>query len=510
MTLKQLIMLGCALCLSSALSVAQSSNGPTPASSPSAKSKSAAKTANGPKHSIVIPPEKAKPIRVPRFDKAPVIDGKLDDEVWKQAAQLKDFYQTQPGDDIAPSKPTEAMIGYDSKTFYLAFHCYDEPDKVRATVAKRDEVFGDDNVRVFLDTFNDQRRAYILGWNPLGIQQDGIMTEGSGTDFSVDIVMESKGMLTSDGWTVEVAIPFKSLRYEAGKGKLWGLHVVRNFFRFNDEMDSWLPISRDISSSLAQEGHLTGLEGISTERTLEIIPSLTLSETGKRVNALSVAQLAANPTLLDPGRMLNEPIKADMGVTAKYGITPTITLDLAVNPDFAQVEADQTVVLANQRFPIFFDEKRPFFLEGIDIFQTRLQAVHTRAIVDPDIAVKLSGKRGRNTFGILMASDNAPGNFVGDERKDPVNFRFLDKNAYIAIVRLKRDVGKQSSIGFLATSYNFIEKHNQLAGVDGRFQINKQTTFNFQILGTTSRHCFSEPALDTHRPLITMPCFNND
>ena len=248
-------------------------------------------------------------------------------------------------------------------------------------------------MRIFLDTFNDQRRAYVLGWNPLGIQQDGIMTEGSGTDFSVDIVMESKGMITGDGWTVEVAIPFKSLRYEAGKGKLWGFHLVRNIDRFNDEMDSWVPISRDISSNLAQEAHLTGLEGISTERTLEIIPSLTLSETGKRVNALSVAQLAANPTMLDPGRMLNEPIKADMGVTAKYGITPTITLDLAVNPDFAQVEADQTVVTANQRFPIFFEEKRPFFLEGIDIFQTRLQAVHTRAIVDPDIAVPIPCQR---------------------------------------------------------------------------------------------------------------------
>src|SRR5439155_20580517 len=268
-----------------ALAVAQSNNGPTPASSPSTKSKSDTKTANVLKHAIVIPPEKAKPIRVPRFDKAPVIDGKLDDEVWKQAAILKDFYQTRPGDDIAPSKPTEAMIGYDSRTLYLAFHCYDEPSKVRATVAKRDEVFGEDNVRIFLDTFNDQRRAYVLGWNPLGIQADGIMTEGSGTDFSVDIVMESKGILTSDGWTLEVAIPFKSLRYEAGKGKLWGFHVERNFFRFNDEMDSWLPISRDISSDLAQEGHLTGLEGISAEHTLEIIPSLTLSETGKRVNA---------------------------------------------------------------------------------------------------------------------------------------------------------------------------------------------------------------------------------
>lgn len=462
-----------------------------------------------PKKSVVIPPEKAKPLTVPRFDKPPVIDGKLDDEVWKHAAVFKDFYQVSPGDNTAPSKPTEVFIGYDAKSLYLGFHCFDdEPDKVRATVAKRDGAFGDDNVRVFLDTFNDQRRAYVLGWNPLGIQQDGIMTEGQGTDFSVDIVMESKGMLTSDGWVVEVAIPFKSLRYEAGKGKLWGIHVWRNFFRFNDEVDSWMPLNRDVSSNLAQEGHLTGLEGISTERTLEVIPSLTVSETGKRVNALSAAQLAANPTLLDPGRMLNDPIKHDIGVTMKYGITPTVTLDLTINPDFAQVEADQTVVTANQRFPIFFEEKRPFFLEGIDIFQTRLQPVHTRAIVNPQLAVKLTGKRGRNTFGVLLASDKAPGNFVGDERNDPINFRFLDKHAYIGVFRVKHDVGKQSSIGFLATSYNFIEKHNQLGGVDGRFHINQQTTFGFQVLATTSRRCFSDPSANLHTTLITEPCYN--
>jgi len=437
-----------------------------------------------------------------------VIDGKLDDEAWKQAVVLKDFYQINPGDNIAPSGATEVFIGYDSRFLYFGFHCYDDPSKVRGTVAKRDEIFGEDNVRVFLDTFNDQRRAYVLGWNPLGIQQDGIMTEGSGTDYSVDIVMESKGMLTSDGWIVEVAIPFKSLRYEAGKDKLWGFHVWRNIDRFNDEIDSWVPVSRDISGTLTQEAHLTGLEGISTERTLEVIPSLTLSETGKRVNAFSAAQLTANPMLLDPGRMLNEPIKADLGLTMKYGITPTVTLDLAINPDFAQVEADQTVVLANQRFPIFYEEKRPFFLEGIDIFQTRLQAVHTRAIIDPDIAVKLTGKRGRNTFGILLASDNAPGNFTGDERRDPVNFRFLDKNAYVAVVRLKHDVGRESSLGFLGTSYNFIERHNQLAGLDGRFKLNKQTTFSFQVLGTTSRRCFSNPAADLYTPLSSAPCFN--
>src|SRR5260370_37775692 len=158
-----------------------------------------------------------------------------------------------------------------------------------------------------------------------------------------------------------------------------------------------------------------------------------IAERGKGGKAGHGPALGGNPTVVDPGRMLNEPIKHDIGVTMKYGITPTVTLDLAINPDFAQVEADQTVVLANQRFPIFFEEKRPFFLEGIDIFQTRLQAVHTRAIVNPEIAVKLTGKRARNTFGILLASDKAPGNFVGDDRNDPVNFRFLDKHAYIGV-----------------------------------------------------------------------------
>ena len=455
-------------------------------------------------HKVSIPPEKSVPIRITRFDKPPVIDGKLDDEVWQQATIFKDFIQTSPGDNVTPSRQTITMMGYDSRFLYLGFHCFDEPNNVRATVAKRDEVFGEDNVRVFLDTFNDQRRAYVLGWNPLGIQEDGIMTEGSGIDTSVDIVMESKGMLTSDGWTVEVAIPFKSLRYEAGKGKLWGFNVQRNFFRFNDEFDSWMPQSREIASQLSQEGHITGLEGISTERTLELIPSATVSETGKRVPALP-----PGATGLDPGRLVNEPLHFDPGLTVKFGITPTVTLDLALNPDFAQVEADETVVTANQRFPIFFEEKRPFFLEGIEIFQTPLQVVHTRAIVDPDAAVKLTGKRGPNTFGFLVASDNAPGNFSTDEKADPVNARFIDKNAFIGVLRLKRDVGKASNIGLIATSYNFIEKHNQLLGIDGRFQVDPKTVASFQVIGTTSRRCFFEPEKNEHTPAPTEPCFVN-
>jgi hypothetical protein len=473
----------------------------TPTPSPSASN------SPPPNTRIAVPPEKAKPLRIPRLDTPPTIDGKLNEDVWKQAVVLKDFYQINPGDNIAPSKPTDVFIGYDSRFLYIGVHAFDDPTKVRASVARRDNVFGEDNVRVFLDTFNDQRKAYVLGWNPLGVQQDGIYTEDGNTDYSVDIVMESKGELTADGWTLEVAIPFKSLRYEAGKDKLWGFHVWRNIDRFNDEMDSWVPMNRDVAGTLTKEAHLTGLEGISTERTLELIPSLTLSETGKRVSALP----AGSSSVIDPGRMLNKPFKFDPGLTLKYGLTPTVTLDMALNPDFAQVEADQTVVTANQRFPIFFEEKRPFFLEGVDVFKTPLQPVHTRAIVDPDVALKLTGKRGRNTFGILLASDNAPGNFSEEDRADTFNLpaieRFLDKNAYIAVVRLKRDVGKESSIGVLATSYDFIEKHNKLLSIDGRFKLNAQTVFTFQVLGTTSRRCFSEPKLNRHAPTITEPCF---
>ena len=452
---------------------------------------------------IVVPPEKSQPITIPQFDKPPTIDGKLDEEIWQKAAVLKDFYQIQPGDNTPPSKATEVLIGFDPKFLYIAFKATDEPDKIRATIAKRDNIFNDDYVGFMLDTFNDKRKAFEVFFNPLGIQGDGIITEGRGEDFSVDLLMESKGIIHETGFNVEIAIPFKSLRFEAGKGKLWGAHFFRRIKRFENELDSWMPFSRSIDSNLSQAGHLTGLEGISVERTIELIPSATVSQNSRFVP--SFGELAR---VNDQGRIVNEPVGLELGLTAKFIPSSAVTVDLAINPDFAQVEADQLVVTANQRFPIFFPEKRPFFLEGIDIFQTPITAVHTRAIVDPDLAVKTTGKRGRNTFGLMVASDNGPGNLNGDDRGalnacvdrralDPRvicnNERFVDKNAYVGVLRLKRDVGKENSLGMLATSYNFIDKHNQVLGIDGRFRLDKKTTVSFQTLGTSSRNFFFDP-----------------
>ncbi|MDT7603134.1 MAG: hypothetical protein QOF61_1131 [Acidobacteriota bacterium] len=472
----------------------------------------------GGRHTVAVPPEKSQPVNLPRFDKPPAIDGKLDDEIWKHAAVFKDFYQTEPGDNIAPSKPTEAFMGYDSHYLYLAFHCYDDPSQVRARVAKRDEIFDDDYVVAFIDTFHDQRKAYEVDFNPLGIQADAIFSDSNGEDFSFDLVMESKGTVTSDGYIIEAAIPFKSFRYEAGKDKVWGLQLFRRIKRFNNELDSWMPLSRDISGTLIQAGRITGIEGVSTARTLEVIPSLTVSETGRRVHAQPPTPFPSRSAAPDTGRFINPPFEYDVGVTTKFTLTPTITLDFAYNPDFAQVEADQTVVTANQRFPIFFPEKRPFFLEGKEIFDTRSNVVHTRAIIDPDYAVKLTGRRGHDTFGLILASDNAPGNFSEDEldarrrtflsepdpdrrRIEEAQFntfmeRFVGKNAYIGVARVKHDVGRESSVGAFATAYSFIERHDEVGGVEGRFKLDPKTFADFEIVGTTSRAFFRDPDLD--------------
>ncbi|MDQ3221525.1 MAG: carbohydrate binding family 9 domain-containing protein [Acidobacteriota bacterium] len=445
-------------------------------------------------------------MKIPRLETPPVIDGVLNDAVWQNAAVFGDFLQTSPGDNVAPTHPTEFMMAYDAKNLYIAYRIKQDRSTIRATVARRDNIFNDDYVLTYIDTFNDQRQAYIIFFNPLGIQADGTYTEGRGEDYSVDLVMESKGVLTEDGFTIEAAIPFKSLRYEAGKDKQWGLHIFRRVKYKNNEYNSWMPNNRSISGSLNQAGHITGLDGIETTRQLEINPSFTVSQTGRR------SRFTFND---DPaGRFVNDGIRAEFGMTAKFSITPTITLDFAYNPDFAQVEADAPVSTANVRFPIFFAEKRPFFLERIDIFQSGLNIVNTRSIVDPDIAAKLTGRRGKNTFGLLYASDNSRGNYSKDERENLLQCqrgrlatpdekivcgieRFVDKNVDIGVLRLKRDIGRQHNLGFFATTYNFVDRHNHTAGFDGRFRLSPKIVTEFQVVGTHTRANFYDPDLDS-------------
>ena len=229
-----------------------------------------------------------------------------------------------------------------------------------------------------------------------------------------------------------------------------------------------MPLPRGVPGFLNKFGKITGLDDIKAERTLEIIPTFTVKQTGTRTSLTTFS---------------NSPLKTDFGFTAKYSISPNVTLDAAYNPDFADTEADAPVVQANQRFPIYFSEKRPFFLEGVDIFKTPIEAVYTRRIENPDIALKLSGKIGRTSFGILGAVD------------DPL-YNPEQKKAFAGIFRIKRDIGKESNIGFLATSYSYPQRHSQVAGFDGTWKINAKSSFSGQILASTSRDFFYDPALD--------------
>jgi hypothetical protein len=453
---------------------------------------------------VPVPPEKARAIVIPKTTAPITIDGIPNEEAWKTAAVFKDFYQTSPGYNTEPSKPTEVLMMYDEHNLYVAFKCWDDKDKIHYSVAKRDNVWNEDNVRMWIDTYNDQRRAYVIGFNPLGIQQDGIYTEGQGADFTPDFVMESKGVIQDWGWSVEVRIPFKSLRYIAGPGKQWGFSVARNIDRFNDEFDEWLPDDRDVSGMLIKHGHITGLDEIKYERTLELVPSVTLSQTSERVAANEVAA----------GRFVNHPVKQDIGLNLKYTISPNITLDAAFNPDYAEIEADAPVVTANQRFPIFFPEKRPFFLEGKEIFDTPVQPFYSRTIVDPDVAVKLTGKIDKTSFGFLAASDPNPGNYTEDERTrynqcveshgvlnpdDCANGEFIGKSALFGILRVKRDFGRENNIGFFGSARTFPQDKNFVGGFDGKYKVDAATVMTFQVLGTHTRRNFYDPATDSTR-----------
>ena len=222
--------------------------------------------------------------------------------------------------------------------------------------------------------------------------------------------------------------------------------------------------------------------------------------------------------LQDPGKFTNDPVKKDIGVNLKYNISPNVTFDAAINPDYAEIEADAPVVAANQRFPIFFQEKRPFFLEGKDIFETSLQPFYSRTIVDPDVALKLTGKSGKNTFGILAASDNAPGNYSEDDRGELRMCQegraydiahglpprqcsgieeFVDKNAMFGVLRVKHDFGKENNIGFFATARTFPKNRNFLGGFDGKFKLDPKTTMTFQALETYSKKFFYDPNRDS-------------
>ncbi|MDP2956935.1 MAG: DUF5916 domain-containing protein [Longimicrobiales bacterium] len=402
--------------------------------------------------SVAIPSVAAAEIRV---------DGRLDDAAWAQAALLHSFTQYDPVEGVPASQKTEVLVLVDAGAIYFGVRAFDDrPEAIRATLAERDAFErSDDYVRLVLDTFDDQRRAYVFAVNPLGVQHDGIWNEGGGgrkgmhgppIDANPDFLWESAGVLAEWGYGVEVRIPLKSLRFPQLAEQAWGLQIMRHIAR-NGFEESWAPISSNVANGLTQAGKLTGLLDLDAGLFMELNPVLT----GKRVGGFDDGLHA----------LLRGDPEAEFGLNATYGLTSNLTLDATYNPDFSHVEADAGQISVNERFALFFPEKRPFFLEGTEIFNLPKQLVYTRSIANPIGGAKMTGKVGSWNVGYLGAVDR--------------DFDGL-RNTAANVLRVRRDLGASSTLGLLYTDRTrHADEYNRLGGVDARLVLARRYTLTF-------------------------------
>lgn len=407
-------------------------------------------------------------VEVPRYEDEVRIDGVMAEEVWSRAAVLEDFTQYEPADGRPAEERTVVRIWYAPDAIHFGIHAFDSrPDEIRAKRANRDDLDGDDRVTIFLDTFRDRRRAFFFAVNAFGAQQDGVRTEGAAsagrtfggnTDISPDFLFESQGRLTDDGYVVEMRIPFKSLRYPSSEVMSWGINIERVTQR-TGFVDTWPDVRRASASFLAQSGTLTGLRDLRRGIVFEAQPTLTLNAPGART-----------ADGFERGDM--EP---EVGATARVGFT-NISVDATVNPDFSQVEADAGQVTVNERFALFVTEKRPFFLEGIELFSTPNQLVYTRRIVNPSVGGKVTGKLGALSIAHLTALDED----VDD----------AGRHALFNVTRLRRDIGRSSQVGVTLTDRSVLDSaaFNRVAAVDTRIVFGRMYFFETQVGGSWTRH----------------------
>ena len=416
-----------------------------------------------------------------RIDGAPVIDGRLDDAIWRDAAHITDLYQRRPHDGVPATEASDIFLAYDSDNLYLGFHAhYGDPGMLRANRRDRDETFEDDLFLVYLDPFLDQQRAYVFTVNGYGVQGDAILnTRGFGRgregvprgDASWDVLFDTAAELVDNGFTAEMAIPFKSIRYprrEAGAPHQWGLQIARLIVG-KDEVVLWSPISRDIAGFMPQMGVLDGMTDLSRSRNIEILPTFTAI----RFGALDTAT----------GGFTDKDPQPEGGLNFKYGVTSNLTADVTLNPDFSQVESDLPQIEVNQRFALFYPELRPFFLEGAEIFDIEgpITAVHTRRIVDPLLGAKLTGKVGRTTVGVMYADDEAPGDV--DDPDDPLR----GHAAQTFVGRVRYDLYSESHVGAIVTNRELHDSHSRLAGFDSNFRLNDTHSVAFRAMQTAHR-----------------------
>ena len=404
------------------------------------------------------------------------IDGSLDENAWKNAVVIKLPYEWLPGDNIPAPVDTDCLVTYDNHYFYVAVRCYDpDPSKIRAHLMDRDSMdtfIQDDHISFMIDTFNYERRGFQFRANPLGVQADANFSESEGyEDFSWDAIWASAGKITDWGWAVEIAIPFNQLRFpKTSEVQTWGFSIERSYPRSVRHRMTSHPRERDITCIICQFNKITGMQGISPGANIELDPTLTTIRTDKRDD------FPANPE----SPMGNGDIDPNPGITARWGITPNLMLNAAVNPDFSQIEADIRELEVNTRFAIRYPEKRPFFLEGADFFLTPIEAVFTRTVADPMGGLKLTGKIGKNAFGVFGTFDRV--NNLLFPSNQGSSSASIDQEVASGVFRFRRDVGQTSHIGVLYTGRVSDDYYNHVAGFDGFFRLSQTKSISFQYL----------------------------
>jgi hypothetical protein len=415
------------------------------------------------------PLQSARNLHITRLSIPPVLDDYINDNPPDGAMPVTNFIQRNPDDGKAASSETKAWLAYDVQNLYVIFVCRSNPGELRARFTKRDDIFADDFVGVLLDTFHDRQHAFEFFVNPYGIQLDGLNTEGQGDDWNFDTYWKSEGRLTSNGYAVRMAIPFKSLRFTSMDMQEWGFAFFRNIPARN-ENSFWPAVSNRENSFVAQFGDLEGFDHISPGRNIRLIPYI----------AGSGAHLLDQPADLPPRFLTNRDVR--LGMDAKLVIRESLTLDATINPDFSQVESDDPQVTVNQRFEVFFPEKRPFFLENASYFQTPENLFFSRRVGDPVGGIRLTGRLGRWSIGLLAGADRGPG-----KRVDPTDSRYGDY-APGGVLRIQRNVGKESTVGVFLSDYNFGASHNRVGSIDARWKIAKNWVAVGQAIASATRY----------------------
>lgn len=434
-------------------------------------------------------------LRPKRTETAPVIDGVLDDAVWQNGPIVNEPFVTNTpvyGDRL-PQK-TEVYLSYDNKNIYIAYHCFDDhPENLRATMTKRDNIMQEDWIDVDIDTFGTRQLTYLHACNPLGVQCDLVISATGGQSLDPDWVWYSAGKIVSDGYIVEVQIPLKSLRYKGGRE----VRMNMGFYRFVSHSGanaSWPQESQKL-------GYFNSLvpvifEDLPNQLRLEALPAVTFSSTRDRQTPDS---WRASDTIWQAGLDL------------KYGVTPTSNLDLTINPDFSQVETDQMQVQVNQRYPVFFSEKRPFFMEVGNLFSVAgangagnmISAVHTRTIIDPAWGAKFTGDFSKFSLGILAAGDELPGRELTEGASG------YDRNSTVLFTRAKYLLGGDNFFGLLYTGRELGDDYNRVVAIDSHirlqgghsFDVNGMFSFSNEAMEKTEGHAATLAYNYNQRPL---------